>query len=264
MATVAIIDGDEFAYKAAASSELEVDWGGGFFTLSADMQFAAGLMESHVREAAAAVKADSIVLAFTDPLGGNWRRMIYNQYKMNRNGKRKPTGYPSLVRAVGQKFAIMHRPGLEGDDIIGMLGTHDPEMSKELGISKSDTTVMISSDKDMRGVPGYLYNPSKPEEGQYLISEDMADHFHLLQALMGDVSDGYPGCPGIGPKTAAKLLSGKAPEEYWPIVVDTYNKAGFSEEYALVQARVAHILRAGEYIGTGRVRYWNPKEKHAS
>jgi len=259
MGTVLAIDGDELAYKAAASSEVEVDWGGGFFTLSADMAEAAGRFEAQVDDLIRLLKADKVVIAFSDPLGGNWRRMIYNQYKMNRHGKRKPTGYPSLVRSIGQKFAVAHRPGLEGDDIIGMLATKDEQLCGEMGVSPKDAVIMVSSDKDMQGVPGYLYKPSTPEVDPYLIDDEMADYFHITQTLTGDVSDGYPGCPGIGPKTAAKLLAGQESKHYWPIVVDAYSGAGFSEEYALVQARVAHILRAGEYIGTGRVRYWNHK-----
>lgn len=255
-----VIDGDEFAYKAAASSEIEIDWGGGLFTLSADMREAATRLEAQVDDLLQTLHADRAIMAFSDPLGGNWRRMIYNQYKMNRSGKRKPTGYPSLVRSVGEKFAVMHRPGLEGDDIIGMIGTHDTDMCRELEIDKKDTVIMVSSDKDIRCVPGLLYNPSRPEQQEVVeITEESANHWHMTQTLTGDVSDGYPGCPGVGPKTAEKLLSGHDPKDYWPIVVDAYVAAGFGHDYALVQARIAHILRAGEYIGTGRVRYWNPK-----
>ena len=75
--------------------------------------------------------------------------------------------------------------------------------------------------------------------------------------------DGYSGCPGIGPKRAARILDGVfgdpgGPGD-WDAVVKTYVKAGLSEEEALVQARVARILRWGEYDRKkGKVKLWNP------
>jgi len=84
----------------------------------------------------------------------------------------------------------------------------------------------------------------------------------LLQALTGDSVDGYPGCPGIGPKRAERLLN---KETSWETVVAAYAKEGLDEEYALAQARVARILRWDEYnIKKEEVILWTPSKNQVS
>ena len=83
-----------------------------------------------------------------------------------------------------------------------------------------------------------------------------ADRFHLYQTLVGDQTDNYKGCPGVGPVKAETAL-GANPT--WASVVGCYEKAGLTEEDALVQARVARILRHGEYNKmTCEVKLWTP------
>ena len=93
----------------------------------------------------------------------------------------------------------------------------------------------------------------------------------MMQTLTGDATDGYVGVPGCGPKTAEKILQ-KALDEgtpwanpkqlreiYWKHVIAAYDKAGFGEEEALVQARVARILRAEDYDDIQKkVILWTP------
>jgi DNA polymerase-1 len=81
----------------------------------------------------------------------------------------------------------------------------------------------------------------------------------MLQTLTGDTTDGYPGCKGIGPVNADKVLEGLGtPEEMWEAVVEAYRKKGFGREFALQQARCAFILRHGYWApGTG-VKLWEP------
>ena len=64
--------------------------------------------------------------------------------------------------------------------------------------------------------------------------------------------------PGIGPKKANNLLEGQKPADYWGIIVQAYKAVGLTEEDALVQARVARILRCEDYE-KGGVKLWNPK-----
>ena len=83
----------------------------------------------------------------------------------------------------------------------------------------------------------------------------------MMQALMGDMTDNYPGCPRFGPATAAKALDAvePTPGAMWPVVVAAYAKAGFGEDYALTMARLARILRDGEYdFNTKKVNLWEP------
>jgi DNA polymerase-1 len=89
------------------------------------------------------------------------------------------------------------------------------------------------------------------------VSEREADRNHMIQTLTGDRTDGYPGCPGIGPARAEKIVDGG-----WDAVVDAYVKAGLNEATALTQARLARILRKGDYVRkTGLVKLWTPAKK---
>jgi DNA polymerase-1 len=120
---------------------------------------------------------------------------------------------------------------------------------------------MVSEDKDMRTIPGLLYNPNHPDLGIMSISEDDAVKFHLYQTLVGDPTDGYPGCPGIGPKSdyVQYLMEDADPEEYWDVVLEAYASKGYNEDDAILQARLAHILWASSYnFKDKKVRLWQP------
>jgi DNA polymerase-1 len=72
-----------------------------------------------------------------------------------------------------------------------------------------------------------------------------------MQTLTGDATDGYKGCPGVGPVKAKRILD-KAIEEdidMWDAVVDTFIKAKLSRDEAILQARMAYILRKDQYDG---------------
>ena len=107
----------------------------------------------------------------------------------------------------------------------------------------------------------------------------------MIQALAGDAIDGFAGCPGIGMKRAAEIIDNPTrlvPQEgvktrgvnkgeavtrwmaeptrdYWACIVSHYHKAGLTEEDALKTARLARILRHGEYNPeTEELRLWTP------
>ena len=89
-----------------------------------------------------------------------------------------------------------------------------------------------------------------------IITEKEADYWHFFQTLTGDTIDGYSGCPGIGAVNAKRILD---EDPSWESVVKTFNKKGFTEEDALVQARCARILRASDYnFDTEEVILWTP------
>ena len=83
-----------------------------------------------------------------------------------------------------------------------------------------------------------------------------ADRQFFTQTLTGDVTDGYSGCPKIGPKTAEKVL-GMSPN--WRLVVNAYQKEKLDYNYALTQARLARILRSTDWDDEkGEVKLWEP------
>lgn len=140
--------------------------------------------------------------------------------------------------------------GMEADDVLGIAHTVD-----------STKTIIVSGDKDMLQVPGWNYNPRTRELRQ--LTTPMADSFLLYQTLVGDSADGYPGCPGIGDAKAHALLLrawevlGHDMQSLWDVVKFTYLSQGSTEEDFIMNAKLAHIYRAGD-MDYQRGNPWTP------
>ena len=239
-----LIDADILLYTESMAVEREFDWGDDWWTLHADLREAEERVDVWLLEIKDLLDADNFLLAMTG--NRNWRKDVLPSYKSNRKGKRKPVVYPALKQYVMDTYKCAMFDRLEADDVMGILQT-DADGTAE--------TVIVSEDKDMLTVPGLLYRPIRPEEGIQKLSVEDADRNHLLQTLTGDSTDGYSGCPGIGAKTAEKVLK----QNDWSLVVAAYEKAGLTEDDALQQARVARILRHGEYNSKkDEVHLWTP------
>ena len=239
-----LIDADILLYQESMAVEQEFDWGDDWWTLYGDLREAQERVDVWLLDIKDLLDADDFLLTLTGRT--NWRKDVLPTYKSNRKGKRKPVVYKALKQYVVDVYKTAFFDCLEADDVMGILQT-DPANASE--------TVIVSEDKDMLSIPGLLYRPIRPEEGVQEITLEDADRNHLLQALTGDSTDGYGGCPGIGPKTAEKILK----ENDWSLVVAAYEKAGLTEEDALQQARVARILRYGEYDSKkDEVNLWTP------
>ena len=115
-------------------------------------------------------------------------------------------------------------------------------------------TVIVSSDKDMRTLPGLLYNPDKIELLKpEVITDRDAIKFLAMQAMMGDTADGYKGCPSVGVKKAEALvephmdaaMTSEDPFSYLfdIVLAPTFNANGCDSKYALVQCQLARIAR---------------------
>ena len=85
----------------------------------------------------------------------------------------------------------------------------------------------------------------------------------MYQTLIGDTVDGYYGCKGIGDKTAKKILGNigeNSLTEMWKKVVETFIAKGFTEDDALLNARMARILHSEDYdFKKKEVKLWNIK-----
>lgn len=244
--TVALIDGDILAYQAAVVAEKETNWGEGLWTLHAWEEDGMAAFETQLNGILNKLETESCIIAFSDP-ASNWRKGILPTYKSNRSGTRKPMLLKFIREWANDRFICKTTSTLEGDDILGIMATQNP---------KGDY-VICTIDKDLKTIPGKHYNFGTGDI--FEIDEDTARYWHMIQTLTGDVTDGYSGCPGVGIKTAEKLLLDVNPADYWEVVIKAYNKAGMGEEEALTQARVARILRATEYdTNTGEVILWMP------
>ena len=83
-------------------------------------------------------------------------------------------------------------------------------------------------------------------KNEYTQTPEAAERLLYQQCLTGDSTDGYKGCPGVGPKRANYILD-HAKDGYWPACVRAYEEAGLTEEDALRNLRLARILQVTDW-----------------
>ena len=238
--TTLLIDGDIVLYTSSVATEYACDWGGDNWVLSANLEQSKELAKKYVEELADRFSPEQIIICLSGPK--NFRYGLNPSYKSSRKDTRKPIVYSPLKEWIMDSFDFQIEEELEADDLLGILAT---SMSK---------SIVVSPDKDLQTVPCTLYRQGEIK----VITLEEANRFHMYQTLTGDPTDGYPGCPGVGPKTAEKLLQGN-PENHWGVVVQAYEKAGLTEADALMNARMAYILRSENWIDN-EVKLWEPPQ----
>lgn len=149
-----------------------------------------------------------------DPAGPTFRHEAYEQYKAQREETPEVIRLSvpiikEIIRAY--RIPILEVPGFEADDVIGTLAT---EAGKQ-GI----TTYMMTPDKDYGQLVKenvFMYRPKYGDkEFEVMGIEQVKAKFDIespaqvidMLGLMGDSSDNIPGCPGVGEKTAQKLIA---------------------------------------------------------
>jgi DNA polymerase-1 len=154
-----------------------------------------------------------IGIAF-DPSGPTFRHEAYEQYKAQREET------PEVIRLSvpiikdvirAYRIPILEVKGFEADDVIGTLAT-------EAG-RRGITTYMMTPDKDYGQLVGenvFMYRPKfGDKEFEVMGVEQIKAKFGIertsqvidMLGLMGDTADNIPGCPGVGEKTAQKLIA---------------------------------------------------------
>ena len=153
-----------------------------------------------------------IGIAF-DPSGPTFRHEAYEQYKAQREetpeGIRTAVPYiKDIIRAY--RIPILEIPGYEADDIIGTLA----RQADARGVD----TFMMTPDKDYGQLVTDHVKMYRPKYGdkefEVLGVEEVKEKYGLtsptqvidMLGLMGDSADNIPGCPGVGEKTATKLI----------------------------------------------------------
>ena len=166
----------------------------------------------------------------------------------------KPALLGWVKEYLAHEYRSYVRPLLEADDIMGIIATAGDRIVK-------GPKVIVSEDKDLKTIPGPLYNPRRPEAGVQVIDPLDAKRFHMEQTLTGDPSDGYIGCRGIGPKSPyVKALWEAEAKDLWEIVLEGYASKGKPPEDALLQARIAYILQFQSYsLKHKTISYWTPE-----
>ena len=244
-----LIDADIVAYKAASAAEKAQDWEDGIWTLHATESDVRNIIDSMVGSILIGCKAKSFLLFITGKT--NFRYTVDKSYKHNRKEIRRPMLLQYAREYLNCIGTVIQYPKLEADDCLGIFATNPKSKYQD---------IISSEDKDLKTIPGLHYD--KDLHRVYTISKEEADRKWFMQVLTGDNSDGYPGCPGSGPKDAEKVLSELSMHDtlsVWKAIVKRFEKAKLSEADALVQARLSRILRYGEYdIKAAEVTLWNP------
>ncbi|WP_338158199.1 DNA polymerase I [uncultured Phocaeicola sp.] len=154
-----------------------------------------------------------IGIAF-DPAGPTFRHEAFEQYKAQREETPEAIRLSvpiikDIIRAY--RIPILEVPGFEADDVIGTLAT---EAGKQ-GIK----TYMMTPDKDYGQLVSdnvFMYRPKYGDkEFEVMGVEEVKAKFDIqspsqvidMLGLMGDSADNIPGCPGVGEKTAQKLIA---------------------------------------------------------
>lgn len=158
-------------------------------------------------------KPDFIGIAF-DPAGGTFRHEAYPEYKAQREATPEDIKWAvpvikDIIRAYN--IPILETPGYEADDVIGTLALQGVEAGLEVH--------MVTPDKDYAQLvrPGiFMRRPGHGAAGmEKLGSTEVCEKYGInnteqvidLLGLMGDTADNVPGCPGVGEKTAVKLIN---------------------------------------------------------
>lgn len=158
-------------------------------------------------------KPSHIAVCF-DPKGPTFRSELLDSYKGERPDtpediKRSIPIIKEIIKCYG--IPILESPGYEADDVIGTMATR---ASKE-----GFTTFMMTPDKDFGQLVGpnvIQYKPSyRGQDFELRGEKEVCERYGIertsqvidLLALMGDKIDNIPGCPGVGEKTAQKLIA---------------------------------------------------------
>lgn len=115
-------------------------------------------------------------------------------YKGNRAKASKPKYYDDITTYLTNYWQAEVVEGMEADDALGMAQWAKPDRS----------TCIVSTDKDMKQIPGWAYNWVKQEFNNISLHE--GNLFFYRQMLEGDRTDNIPGIMGVGPRTVDKIF----------------------------------------------------------
>ena len=160
------------------------------------------------------VNPDYMMIAFDSKTAANVRKQQYSGYKASRHGMPEELAYqmPQIKELLtAMNISYIELPDFEGDDIIGTAAKRFANEETEVYLLSGDRDLFqLIQDNIIMRIPRTkmgkteteIYDVEKINEEMGLTPTELID----LKALMGDSSDEIPGCPGVGQKTATKLL----------------------------------------------------------
>lgn len=158
-------------------------------------------------------KADYLTVAF-DVEQPVFRHEMFPEYKGTRKGmpeelKEQVPLIKKVLKAMG--ICILEKPGFEADDILGTLAKQSEAKGFEVSVVSGDRDLLqIASDTIKVRIPTTKRTGTEIED---YYAKDVREKMGIepcqvieMKALMGDTADNIPGVPGIGEKTALKIL----------------------------------------------------------
>lgn len=257
---IGLVDADVVAYAASSATENAWDFEGtGEATVIADFEAAKEAALFSLNELTKYLDLDEVIIALSD-IGNtprNFRKELDPTYKAMRVDIRRPENLIPMKKWLAANYRSYWKPGLEGDDVLGILATHPTLITGD--------KIMVSVDKDLRQIPGKLYVPNGRKKLK--VTQLEGDRWFMTQTLTGDATDGYKGCPRVGPESpfVARVNQAESLKDMWDIVVEAYRRAHGTKttvkrkvvvtpnesdvpvQHAIGQARLARILRWPEW-----------------
>lgn len=255
----ALIDGDMVAFRAAASCEP---------TKAKDYLEALDVALLRCEDLINRILQETEAASYHCYLGGgkNFRHEIYPEYKAKRSDRK-----PEWLEQVREHIVLMHPTsvveGIESDDAMGI------EQEKVNGLligdeyghfPDIDPTIIVTNDKDLMMIPGYHYNPTKPDGQREVVFVDKLTglKYFYQQLIQGDQVDNIPGYDGkMRPKipkflqtTIDCIWEAETEREMYLIVHDLYEQHNENPEEI--------ILRNGQLLWIQRKEgdEWHPPE----
>lgn len=203
--TTLLCDGNNLLYRSIhAASARGVDLSGDG-TDTGPLLIFANMLSKYSRQFSDGIEA-CVIVAWDSPC--QWRRQICDDYKGDRVSKASDptlTGHFELAYEFLEALGVwqLSAHNFEADDIIA-----------ELVRLRDDYQVILSADKDMLQLVGRTTHQMRPGDDKlWNIARVVTDmgcfpwHLPMVMAMAGDKIDGIEGLPGVGYKTACKLLS---------------------------------------------------------
>ena len=233
-------------------------------------------------------KPEYLTVAF-DVHAPTFRHEMYEEYK----GTRKPMAdelrqqvpvMKEVLRSMG--IRIIEQEGLEADDLLGTLSKRCEEEGMDVAIVSGDRDLLqLATDKVKIRIPKTKQGRTEVED---YFAADVKERYQVtplefidMKALMGDTSDNIPGVPGIGEKTAAKIIAeyhsienayqhagelkppraSKAIVEYWDMAVMSKKLAAICVDapldYDIESARLGNIFTEEAYALFQKLQFKN-------
>lgn len=254
---ILLADADILVYQAASKCQENFKWDDEVTSVYVDdLDYAKEVLDKDIANLMRATKTVTVLMALSS--SPNFRYEVLPTYKHNRKDIEKPVLLQDLRNYLLETYPCKVKPRLEGDDVIGIMATKYPEKY-----------LIASIDKDLKQIKGKHYNWRTEEF--FEVTEHEGDFWFYYQTLVGDPGDGYSGCPGIGKVKALKILNTtieactpwandkERATALWNAVKGAYISKDLTEEDALVQARVARILRHTDWdFKKHEVILWKP------